>query len=115
MDVYDEFLRHFRGGVLSYADLKTKLSLITLKLPRKRMEEDPCLVEDSVNPDSECGNPIVKRDHIPEPLIRYSYSLKKMQRWYDNQKLIAELKRLTKSTEPRRHYNLRPRKGGMRK
>ena len=79
------------------------------------MEEDPCLVVDSVNPDSECGNPVVKLHRIPEPLLMYSYSLKKMQRWYDNQMLIAELKRLTKSTEPRRHYNLRPRKAGMRR
>jgi hypothetical protein len=79
------------------------------------MEDDPCFIQDSVDRDSECGNPIVKRDRIPEPLLMYSFSLKKMQRWYDNQMLIAELKRLTKSTEPRRHYNLRPRKAGMRK
>ena len=73
--------------------------------------EDPCIVQDTVDRDSECGNPVVKLERIPEPLLRYSFSLKKMQRWYDNQMLIEELKRLTKSTEPKRHYSLRYRKG----
>jgi hypothetical protein len=73
--------------------------------------EDPCIVQDTVDRDSECGNPVVKLERIPEPLIMYSYSLKKMQRWYDNQMLIDELKRLTKSTEPKRHYSLPYRKG----
>jgi hypothetical protein len=73
--------------------------------------EDPCIIEDTIDRDSECGNPVVKLDRIPEPLLRYSYSLKKMQRWYDNQMLIDELKRLTKSTAPKRHYALPYRKG----
>jgi hypothetical protein len=73
--------------------------------------EDPCIVQDTVDRDSECGNPVVKLERIPEPLLMYSYSLKKMQRWYDNQMLIDELKRLTKSTAPKRHYSLRYRKG----
>jgi hypothetical protein len=73
--------------------------------------EDPCIIEDTIDRDSECGNPVVKLDRIPEPLLRYSYSLKKMQRWYDNQMLIDELKRLTKSTAPKRHYVLPYRKG----
>jgi hypothetical protein len=73
--------------------------------------EDPCIIEDTIDRDHECGNPVVKLDRIPEPLLRYSYSLKKMQRWYDNQMLIEELKRLTKSTAPKRHYALPYRKG----
>jgi len=73
--------------------------------------EDPCIVQDTVDRDSECGNPVVKLERIPEPLLKYSFSLKKMQRWYDNQMLIMELKRITKSTEPKRHYALPYRKG----
>jgi len=74
--------------------------------------EDPCIVQDTVDRDPECGNPIVKLECIPEPfIVMYRYGLKKMQRDYDNLMLIDELKRLTKSTAPKRHYSLRYRKG----
>jgi hypothetical protein len=74
--------------------------------------EDPCIIEDTIDRDHECENPVVKLDRIPEPfIVMYRYSLKKMQRDYDNLMLIDELKRLTKSTAPKRHYALPYRKG----
>jgi hypothetical protein len=72
--------------------------------------DDPCIVQDTVDRDSECGNPIVKFDRIPEPLIVMP-GFKKMWRKYENDILIIELKRLTKSTAPKRHYNRPHRKG----
>ena len=63
--------------------------------------EDPCTIPDSVDRDPKCNDPV----------IMYRYSLKKMQRAYDNAMLIDELKRLTKSTAPKRHYGLPYRKG----
>ena len=72
--------------------------------------EDPCTIPDSVDRDPECGHPIVKFDRIPEPLFVIP-SFKKMWRKYENDMLIMELKRITKSTAPKRHYNLPHRKG----
>jgi hypothetical protein len=74
--------------------------------------EDPCIVQDTIDRDSECGNPIVKLERVPEPfIVMYRCSWKKIQRDYENEMLILELKRLTKSTEPKRHYSLPYRKG----
>lgn len=77
------------------------------------LNDDPCFIQDSVDRDPECGNPIVKGRRIPEPLIVMP-SFKKSWREIENLMLITELKRLTKSTEPQRHYNLRPRKGARK-
>jgi len=64
--------------------------------------EDPCTIPDSVDRDPECADPVI--------MYRLS-SWKKIQRACDNAMLITELKRLTKSTAPKRHYGLPYRKG----
>ncbi len=73
--------------------------------------EDPCIVQDTVVRDSECGNPIVVKPWRAHEPYYVMPDFKKMWREIDNEMLIAELKRITKSTEPKRHYHLRYRKG----
>ena len=65
--------------------------------------EDPCTIPDTVDRDSKCQDPVI--------MYNIRKILERVERDIRNQMLIEELKRLTKSTAPKRHYNLRLRKG----
>ena len=65
--------------------------------------EDPCIVRDTVDRDPKCDDPVI--------MYNIRKILERLERHIRNQKLIEELKNLTRSTAPKRHYNPRDRKG----
>ena len=65
--------------------------------------EDPCIIPDSVDGDPKCDDPVI--------MYNIRKILERVERNFRNHMLIQELKNLTKSTAPKRHYDLRYRKG----
>ena len=65
--------------------------------------ENPCIIPDSVDRDPKCDDPVI--------MYNIRKILERAERHFRNQMLIHELKNLTKSTAPKRHYDLRYRKG----
>ena len=65
--------------------------------------EDPCIVRDTVDQDPKCKDPVI--------MYNIRKILERVERNIRNEMLIQELKNLTKSTAPKRHYDIRYRKG----
>lgn len=65
--------------------------------------EDPCAIQDSVDRDPECDNPVI--------MYNIAKMLEKVERNIRNEMLIMELKNLIKSTPAKRQYDIRSCKG----